>query len=58
MVPVRGEVNIGLIGLETDAEGRPTSELYAKRATAMLDQLLWWARAAKHARAAEAPPGF
>jgi NAD(P)H-dependent FMN reductase len=58
MVPVRGEVNLALIGLATDEQGRPTDSLYAKRAAAMIDQLLWWARAAKRAREVEAAPGF
>ena len=58
MVPVRGEVNIRLIGLQTDESGRPTDPYYAKSATAMIDQLLWWTRATKVARAAETPPAF
>lgn len=58
MVPVRGEVNIRLIGLQTDDAGRPTDPLYGKVAAGMIDQLLWWARAMKAARAAETPPGF
>jgi NAD(P)H-dependent FMN reductase len=56
MVPVRGEVNFSLIGLAADEAGQPTDPMYGKRGTAMLDQLLWWARATKHARASEAPP--
>jgi NAD(P)H-dependent FMN reductase len=56
MVPVRGEVNISVIGLATDDAGAPTAPHFAQRANAMLDQLLWWARAAKAARAAERPP--
>jgi len=58
MVPVRGEVNIRLIGLQTDEAGRPTDPLYAKHAGGMIDQLLWWARVAKDGRAAVAPPAF
>src|SRR5580692_1941948 len=58
MVPVRGEVNIRLIGLQRDDAGRPADPLYPKFAKGMIDQLLWWASAAKHARAAEAPPAF
>lgn len=58
MVPVRGEVNLRIFGLETDEQGRPTDSLYLKRARAMIDQLVWWARAAKRAREVEAPPGF
>lgn len=58
MVPVRSEVNIRLIGLQTDEASRPTDPLYAKHAGAMIDQLLWWARVAKDGRAAVAPPAF
>ena len=58
MVPVRGEVNLGLIGLATDGAGRPSDPRYAKVAGAMIDQLLWWARVAKDGRAAVEPPGF
>src|ERR1700722_18895028 len=58
MVPVRGEVNLRLIGLQTDEAGRPTDPLYAKHAGAMIDQLLWWARVAKDGRAAVTPPAF
>ena len=57
-VPVRGEVNLRLIGLQVDEAGRPTDPLYAKVAKAMIDQLLWWARVAKDGRAAVAPPAF
>ncbi|MGH7440982.1 MAG: NADPH-dependent FMN reductase [Polyangiaceae bacterium] len=56
MVTVRGEVNISLVNLQRDEAGRPTDPLHGKRATAMIDQLLWWARACRSARAAEAPP--
>jgi NAD(P)H-dependent FMN reductase len=56
MVPVRGEVNVRLIGVQLDESGHPTDPYYMRTANAMLDQLLWWARAIKHARAAEAPP--
>ena len=58
MVPVRGEVNIRLIGLQADDAGRPTDPYYAKQANAMLDQLLWWARVAKDGRAKLTPPAF
>jgi NAD(P)H-dependent FMN reductase len=57
MVPVRGEVNIRLIGLVTDDQGRPTEPLYPRLAGAMIDQLLWWGRAAKRAKSVEPPPG-
>ena len=56
MVPVRGEVNIRLIGLQTDDAGRPTDPLYARVAGGMIDQLLWWARVCKDGRAKVAPP--
>jgi NAD(P)H-dependent FMN reductase len=56
MVTVRGEVNISLINLQRDDAGRPTDALYGKRAAAMIDQLLWWARACKAGRASETPP--
>jgi NAD(P)H-dependent FMN reductase len=56
MVPVRGEVNIRLIGLSLDAEGRPADPFYAKRAAAMIDQLFWWSRIAREGRARYTPP--
>jgi NAD(P)H-dependent FMN reductase len=56
MVPVRGEVNVRLIGVQLDEAGHPTDPYYARTSDAMLDQLLWWAHATKHARAAEPPP--
>jgi NAD(P)H-dependent FMN reductase len=58
MVPVRGEVNLRLIGLQADDAGRPTDPYYVKQANAMIDQLLWWARVAKDGRAKLAPPAF
>lgn len=58
MVPVRSEVNIRLIGLERGDAGQPTDPLYAKLAKGMIDQLLWWTKATKHAREAETPPAF
>jgi NAD(P)H-dependent FMN reductase len=56
MVPIRGEVNIRLIGLSLDAEGRPADPFYGKRAAAMIDQLFWWSRVAREGRARYAPP--
>lgn len=50
MVAVRDAVNLGLMGLAADERGFPTSALDAKRAAATIDDLLWWARAAKDAR--------
>jgi NAD(P)H-dependent FMN reductase len=58
MVPVRGEVNLRLIGLELDDAGAPKDPFYGRTSKAMIDQLLWWARATKQARAAEAPPAM
>ncbi len=56
MVTVRGEVTLSLVNLQRDDAGRPTDPMHGKRAAAMIDQLLWWARACKAARAAETPP--
>jgi NAD(P)H-dependent FMN reductase len=50
MVPVRDQVNIRLIGLQADANGWPSDELYRKRAQAMLDELLFWTRVTRQAR--------
>ncbi|HUJ62707.1 MAG TPA: NAD(P)H-dependent oxidoreductase [Kofleriaceae bacterium] len=54
MVPIRDQVNIRLIGLAIDEAGAPTDELYAKRAATMLDELMWFARVLRDARAAKA----
>ena len=51
MVPVRDQVNIRMIGLQPDEHGAPTEELYAKRAGALLDELVWFARVMREARA-------
>lgn len=51
MVPVRDEVNLGLIGITLDDQGWPTAELYQKRAAAMIDELLWWTRITQEGRA-------
>jgi NAD(P)H-dependent FMN reductase len=50
MVPIRDEVNVRLIGVALDDQGRPTDEFYAKRAATMIDTLLWWARVARDGR--------
>jgi NAD(P)H-dependent FMN reductase len=50
MVPVRDEVNLKLPGLAADEQGRPADPLYAKKAKAALDDLLWWARVLKDGR--------
>jgi NAD(P)H-dependent FMN reductase len=56
MVPVRGEVDIRLIGLDLDESHRPKDPLYARTSKAMIDQLVWWTVAAKNSRAAVTPP--
>jgi NAD(P)H-dependent FMN reductase len=50
MVPIRDEVNVRLIGITLDEQGRPTEEFYAKRAAAMIDTLIWWGRVTKDGR--------
>jgi len=51
MVPVRDQVNIRLIGLDTTPEGHPAGEFYAKRAATMMNELVWWATVLNDARA-------
>jgi NAD(P)H-dependent FMN reductase len=51
MVPVRDEVNVRLVGYVGDERGWPKDAVYAKKARAMLDDLLWWARVLR-----EGPP--
>jgi NAD(P)H-dependent FMN reductase len=51
MVPVRDEVNVRLPGYAADERGNPADPVYARKAAAALDDLLWWARAASDARA-------
>jgi NAD(P)H-dependent FMN reductase len=53
-VPIRDQVNIRLIGAQLDEHGMPTEELYAKRATAMLDELVWFSTVLREARAGRA----
>ena len=50
MVPVRDEVNVRLVGYAADAQGRPADPSYAKKASATIDDLLWWTRVAKEGR--------
>ncbi|HEY6098342.1 MAG TPA: NAD(P)H-dependent oxidoreductase [Anaeromyxobacter sp.] len=50
MVPVRDEVNVRLVGYAADERGRPADPVYAKKASAMIDDLLWWTRVAKEGR--------
>jgi NAD(P)H-dependent FMN reductase len=51
MVPIRDQVNLRLIGIQLDEHGAPTEELYAKRAAVMLDELVWFTRVMREARA-------
>ena len=51
LVPVRDEVNLKLGAGALDAHGQPAEEIQAKRAAALADTLLWWARVAKDGRA-------
>ena len=51
MVPIRDEVNLRLVGLAVDERGWPKDDLYAKKAAAMIDDLLWWTRVTKDGRA-------
>jgi len=50
MVPVRDEVNVRLAGYAADAQGHPSDPVYPKKASAMIDDLLWWTRVAKEGR--------
>lgn len=50
MVPVRDEVNVRLPGYAADEKGHPADPLYGKKAKALLDDLLWWARVLKEGR--------
>jgi len=45
------------MGVALDEHGQPTDEYYAKRAAAMLDTLLWWARVAREGRERHPLPG-
>jgi NAD(P)H-dependent FMN reductase len=51
MVPVRDEVNVRLVGYTADDRGNPADPIYARKAKAAIDDLLWWARATRDARA-------
>ena len=51
MAPVREEVNVRLVGLAADERGYPTDPLYARKAKAALDDLVWWARVLRDGRA-------
>ncbi len=50
MVPVREEVNLRMIGYASDERDRPADPVYARKAKAMIDDLLWWTRVAKEGR--------
>jgi len=50
MVPIREEVNLRLPGLAADEKGWPSEEIYARKAKALLDDLLWWVRLTKEGR--------
>ncbi len=50
MVPVRDEVNVRLVGYAADERGWPKDEWYGRKAAAMLDDLVWWARVTKEGR--------
>ncbi|HYM80834.1 MAG TPA: NAD(P)H-dependent oxidoreductase [Candidatus Limnocylindria bacterium] len=43
MAPLRAEVNIPFAGRAFDERGEPTDPLHVKRASALLEQLHWWA---------------
>jgi NAD(P)H-dependent FMN reductase len=51
MAPVRDEVNVRLVGYAADERGFPADPLYAKKAKATIDDLLWWTRVLKEGRA-------
>jgi NAD(P)H-dependent FMN reductase len=51
MVPIRDEVNVRLVGYTADERGHPADPLYARKAKAAIDDLLWWARVLKEGRA-------
>lgn len=50
MAPVRDEVNVRLVGYSADERGFPKDPWYAKKASAMLDDLVWWARVLRDGR--------
>jgi NAD(P)H-dependent FMN reductase len=50
MVPVRDEVNVRLVGYAADERGHPADPVYARKASAMIDDLLWWTRVVKEGR--------
>jgi NAD(P)H-dependent FMN reductase len=56
MVPLRDEVNISAVFRAFDDDGQPLDPALAVRAAVLLDQLEWWARALRDARAARPMP--
>lgn len=50
MVPVRDEVNVRLAGYAADERGHPADPIYARKAKATIDDLLWWAHVTKEGR--------
>jgi len=50
MVPIRDEVNVRLVGYAADEQGNPADPIYARKAKAMIDDLLWWARVTQDGR--------
>jgi NAD(P)H-dependent FMN reductase len=50
MVPIRDEVNVRLVGYAADERGNPADPIYARKAKAMIDDLLWWARVTREGR--------
>jgi NAD(P)H-dependent FMN reductase len=56
MVPIREQVGIQFPWTAFDADGSLTREGAEKAVGRMVEDLLWWARALRHARAAELTP--
>jgi NAD(P)H-dependent FMN reductase len=50
MAPIREEVNVRLVGYAADERGFPADPIYAKKAKAMLDDLVWWAKVLRDGR--------
>jgi NAD(P)H-dependent FMN reductase len=50
MAPIRDEVNVRLVGYAADERGHPSDPIYAKKAKATVDDLLWWTRVLKDGR--------
>ncbi len=52
MVPIRDEINVRLVGYAADERGFPADPIYAKKAKAALDDLVWWATVLRDGRQA------